>query len=110
MRLALQTKIDRDLALNLSELMAATGYGRRAIKRINPPLVCGKIRLKDFWRHHAKLGVQEKTTTTTAASLEPSSDLRLIADRMRAPPPGECQSHGSLRRTLAMEAGLEKSA
>jgi hypothetical protein len=36
MRLALQDKIARDMALNASEIMAATGYGRRAIKRINP--------------------------------------------------------------------------
>ena len=85
MKPSLQDKIDKDMALNASEIMAATGYGRRAIKRINPPLVCGKIRLTDFWRHHAKLGVQEKTVTTTAISLEPPSDLLSIVARMRAP-------------------------
>jgi hypothetical protein len=87
MKPSLQDKIDKDMALNASEIMAATGYGRRAIKRINPPLVCGKIRLTDFWRHHAKLGVQEKTVTTTAISLEPPSDLLSIVARMRAPRP-----------------------
>ena len=85
MKPSLQEKIDRDMALNVSELMEATGYGRVQIKRINPPLVCGKIRLSDFWRHHAKLGVQEKTVTTTARSLEPPSDLLSIVARMRAP-------------------------
>jgi hypothetical protein len=87
MKPSLQDKIDKDMALNASEIMATTGYGRRAIKRINPPLVCGKIRLTDFWRHHAKLGVQEKTVTTTAISLEPPSDLLSIVARMRAPRP-----------------------
>jgi hypothetical protein len=98
MKPSLQEKIDRYLALNASDLMAATGYGRRAIKRINPPLVCGKIRLSDFWRHHAKLGVQEKTVTTTAISLEPPSDLQSIMAMMRAPPPGASRACTVARR------------
>jgi hypothetical protein len=44
-------KIAAGHALNVSELMRATGYSRRAIKRIAPPLVCGKCRLDDFWKH-----------------------------------------------------------
>ena len=41
-------KVERDLALNASEIMAATGYGRAAIKRMGLPLVEGKCRLSDF--------------------------------------------------------------
>lgn len=84
MRPAIQDKIDRDLALNVSELMAATGYGRRAIKRINPPLVCGKIRLTDFWKHHAKLAHEERGPITGAPP-EPPNDLQALVARMRAP-------------------------
>ena len=94
MKPSLQDKIDRDLALNLTEIMAATGYGRSAIKRIKPPLVCGKVRLSDFWKHHAKLGQKEMNgaavvpnITTTVASLEPPNNLQSIVDRMRAPRP-----------------------
>jgi hypothetical protein len=84
MRLPLQDKIDRDLALNLSELMSATGYGRVQIKRMGVPMVEGKIQLKDFWKHHAKLAHEERGPIT-GASLEPPNDLRLIVNRMRAP-------------------------
>lgn len=54
--LTLSGKIERDLALNVSELIAATGYSRLAIKRMNPPLACGKMRLGDFWKHVKGLG------------------------------------------------------
>jgi hypothetical protein len=84
MRLALQDKIDRDLALNLSELMLATGYGRRAIKRMSVPLICGKLRLSDFWKYHAKLAHEERGPIT-CASPEPPNDLQALVDRMRAP-------------------------
>ena len=82
--IALWEKAERDMALNLTELMAATGYGRAAIKRMNPPLVCGKIRLSDFWEHVNGLA-QQAAVATTSVSPRPSSDLRVIADRMRAP-------------------------
>lgn len=72
------------MVLNASELMAATGYGRAAIKRMNPRMVCGKIRLSDFWKHQAKLA-QQATVTTTSVSPEASNDLRAIVAGMLAP-------------------------
>jgi hypothetical protein len=83
-RLTLQEKIDRDMPLNKRELMAATGYGWRALGRINPPFVCGKIRLSDFeWHTYYRAGIYE--SKEAGASPEPSNDLRSIADSMRAP-------------------------
>jgi hypothetical protein len=76
-RLSLQEKLDRDMPLNKSELIEATGYGWRAIKRINPPFVCGKIRRSDFWSYAVLPGIP---ITTTVASPEQLCDLRSIAD------------------------------
>jgi hypothetical protein len=82
----LQDRIDRDLALNLSELMLATGYGRAAIKRMNLPLVFGKLRLSDFWKYWQTLQpITLKPTTTGASPVPRSSDLQSIVDKMRAP-------------------------
>jgi hypothetical protein len=44
-----------DMALNIGELMRATSYGYHAIHKIAPPLVCGKIRLSDFWKHYESI-------------------------------------------------------
>jgi hypothetical protein len=89
---AVWEKVERDLALNISELMAATGYGRAAIKRIKPPLVCGKIRLSDFWKHVKALGSQA-TGTTTSVSPEASNDLRPIVAGMLAPRKSKFLNH-----------------
>lgn len=45
-----RTKAKNDMALNLSELAQVTGYGRSVIQKMDLPLVCGKLRLRDFWR------------------------------------------------------------
>lgn len=81
MKLDLQEKIDRDMALNVSELMAATGYGRVALKRMPIPMVEGKIRLSDFWRHYDALANNIKAT----AALPALSNAQLLVNAMRAP-------------------------
>lgn len=83
--LTLAEKLARDLVLNVSELMEATGYSRLAIKRMNPPLACGKMRLGDFWKHVKGLGKPREIIEAVAALTAPSSDLPSIADRLRAP-------------------------
>ena len=57
-KLTLEEKVALNMPLSASELRKAAGYGRRAIKRINPPLAGGKIRLHDFWKHVEKLRSQ----------------------------------------------------
>lgn len=47
----LQEKLDSGLSLNVGELVKATGYGRRALKRMSVPLVEGRITLKAFEAH-----------------------------------------------------------
>jgi hypothetical protein len=85
MKLTLEEKIARGLVLNVTELMRATGYGRVQIKRMNPPLVEGKIRLSDFWNHVHSLGDFQETPTGVGASPEPSRDRRSHEDTPDAP-------------------------
>jgi hypothetical protein len=54
-RTAVWEKVNRDLALNLRELAEVSGYSYPMLKRINPPLVCGKIPYSDFRRFLRKL-------------------------------------------------------
>lgn len=88
-------KVERDQALNMRELMAFTGYGRAAIKRMNLPFVCGKIPYSDFRRFLRRL--QNKTLATQQlfapppASPQPvirqapTAQLQALVDRMLAP-------------------------
>lgn len=71
-------KHKRGLALNVGELMAATGYGRAAIKRIGPPLVEGKCRLADFWAHVAEK--RKPVAGLTQAFPVGESDARELTD------------------------------
>ena len=48
-------KRDAGMALNLTELSHVTGYGVSSLRGMNLPLVKGKIRAEDFWRHVRKL-------------------------------------------------------
>lgn len=80
MKRTLADKIASDMALNISELMRATGYGRVQINRMKLPLVEGKIRFSDFWLHVASLGFPK----VAAASPVSSSDLRSGEDKSRA--------------------------
>jgi hypothetical protein len=48
-RLAKQKAKD-DMALNLSELAIVSGYTAPVLRRMNLPLIEGKISLRDFWR------------------------------------------------------------
>ena len=83
----LQDKIAFGHVLSVSELMAATGYSRAAIKRIKPPLAVGKIRLQDFWRHVETLAATESSKTAAlhvvpSRSNTDSEDIRRRADSL----------------------------
>jgi hypothetical protein len=52
---AVWQKVERDQALNVSELAEASGYSRASLRQMKVPLVCGKIPYSDFRRFLQKL-------------------------------------------------------
>ncbi len=89
MKLTLQEKIKRDMALTLGEIAEATGYSRVALWRAGfrrHHLFAGKMRLSDFWRwvQRNNSDVPEPTIIGRAV-LSPSRGRRSIADKSREP-------------------------
>jgi hypothetical protein len=87
-------KVERDQALNVSELVEATGYSRASLRKMNVPLVCGKIPYSDFRRFlhklqntamasHPSLPPSTKRAATPARSADP--ELRALADLLMQP-------------------------
>ena len=53
-RITVWEKVERDMALNISELVEVSGYNRASLRQMKLPLVCGKIPYSDFrvWEIH----------------------------------------------------------
>jgi hypothetical protein len=82
--MSLQEIIDWDLAVPMSKLVKITGYSRMEIKRIDPPMVCKKIRPSDFWAHVRKLQKQFQQKPQTKVEHKPDTDIRTMAQRIMA--------------------------
>jgi hypothetical protein len=98
-----KSKAKNDMALNLSELAAVSGYGRSSLQAMKLPLIHGKISLKDFRRvlRHRQDGLEEQIATLTITNNEtgarstsftrvssfPATDYSMPAavDKFRAP-------------------------
>ena len=93
----LTAKIQRDLALNLTELAAASGYNRNTLARMCLPFIEGRIFYSDFRRilaqrqdaheHSVRALFALTPNERMPASLSPASadSPRAIADRLDAP-------------------------
>jgi hypothetical protein len=79
-----RTKAKNDMALNLTELAQVTGYGRSSLQAMKLPLICGKMRLRDFWRNMQYRQAIPSPTPTSAFPVTAHSMLA-IADKFRAP-------------------------
>ena len=95
MKLTLQTKIERDLPLNIGEICQATGYSRYKIRLINPPMAAGKCRLSRFWKHESEIAkpryvINGDITEGYAAAAE-SSDLQTTVRKLRGLLPKHAQ-------------------
>jgi hypothetical protein len=90
---AVWKKVERDQALNISELVEASGYSRASLRQMRLPLVCGKIPYSDFRRFLRKLQDEEFTALTAAparvASATPVVDpsIRALAQKLCEPRP-----------------------
>jgi hypothetical protein len=84
-----QTKAKNDMALNLSELAKVTGYGRSSLQAMHLPLICGKMRLRAFWRfiesRMLATGPNGNLPTSTFASPSITHSTQATADKFRAP-------------------------
>lgn len=83
MKLTLQTKIERDLPLNIGEICQATGYSRYKIRLINPPMAAGKCRLSRFWQHEAEIAKPRYDLTVTPEAAAESRDLQTTVRKLR---------------------------
>lgn len=100
-----KTKAKNDMALNLSELAAMSGYGLSSLKAMKLPLICGKIRLRDFWRVIQRR--QSESITKASASLAVTDQTIRAADKFHAQrslngPPGASpyRAGSSVRSTV----------
>jgi hypothetical protein len=87
-----RTKAKNDMALNLSELAAVTGYGYSSLKAMKLPLIYGKIRVSDFWKHmryirNLILAADVALGPIREAFSSPGEDhsTQVIADKFHAP-------------------------
>jgi len=92
-------KVERDQALNMSELVQASGYSRASLRQMRLPLVCGKIPYSDFRRFLQKLQDEEfaalRTSPTRVVSASPLPDrspTQALVDKLRAPRPVDARA------------------
>ncbi len=72
----LADKIQQDMALNLSELAAASGWNRGTLAAMNLPLIAGKIPYSDFRRI-----LRRRQNAIEGPSVNPSVSSTLAVDR-----------------------------
>lgn len=86
MKLTANQKLDAGMALNLTELSKVTGWGVSSLRRMELPLICGKMRAEDFWRVLRRRQEEQFIPDPVFPScLEADRDLRSTADKFRAP-------------------------
>lgn len=78
----LRNKISDDMPLTMQELIAATGYSRHCVSRINPPMVQRRCRMSAFKVCEAKAGKarQAAVLARAAANRQPTA-----GDKCREP-------------------------
>lgn len=86
MKLTVEEKVKLDLALNLGELAAATGFSRADLAKLGirkRDLPGGRMRRSDFWKKYHR--GEFSAPKLAHASLSPLNDLQSIAGKLRAP-------------------------
>jgi hypothetical protein len=95
---AVWEKLERDQALNVSELVEASGYSRASLRQMKLPLVCGKIPYSDFRRLLQKLQNEEfaalRATPARVASASPvvNQSMQALVDKLRSPRPVDARA------------------
>ena len=96
----IQGMIKDDHVLNLSQLAHATGYGRTTLKKMQLPLINGKMRLTDFWRIIRKR--QDALEKQSTLNSQPSTILAFPA----TPPP---EMSGRLAPSISAESSATQT-
>jgi hypothetical protein len=111
-------KVERDQALNMSELVEASGYSRASLRQMKLPLVCGKIPYSDFRRFLQKLQNEEfaalRETPAPVGSASPvvNQSMQALVDKLRSPRPvdprARKQHNAQLRAVMESYARLAR--